>query len=98
VPVTLIAKYRVRPGHADAVRKLLVQMADRVEADEPACLLYQANQSTDNGDIFCLYEVYTDEPALLAHRETEHFKEIVEAQIVPLLDSREREVYTQVVG
>ena len=33
-----------------------------------------------------------------AHRETPHFKEIVEGEIVPLLDSREREVYTQVVA
>ncbi len=98
MPVTLIAKYRVRPGQADTVRNLLVQMADRVKADEPACLLYQANRSTDDSDNFCLYEVYADEAALLAHRETTHFKEIVEAQIVPLLDSREREVYTQVVG
>lgn len=98
MPVTLIAKYHVRAGQADTVQQLLSTMADRVEADEPGCLLYQANRLVDDPDRFCLYEVYTDEPALLAHRETPHFKEIVESQIVPLLSSREREVYTQVVG
>jgi quinol monooxygenase YgiN len=98
MPVTLIARYHVRAGQADVVQNLLSQMADRVEADEPACLLYQANRLIEDPDRFCLYEVYTDEQALLAHRETQHFKEIVEAQIVPLLDGREREVYTQVVG
>jgi (4S)-4-hydroxy-5-phosphonooxypentane-2,3-dione isomerase len=98
MPITLIARYHVRSGHAETVLDLLTQMADRVESDEPACLLYQANRHVDDPDRFCLYEVYTDEQALLDHRETPHFKEIVEAQVVPLLDSREREVYTQVVG
>lgn len=96
--VTLIARYHVTAGRSDAVKEALTRMAERVKADEPSCLLYQANRSTEVEDLFCLYEVYTDEAALLAHRETPHFKEIVEGEIVPMLAKREREVYTQVVA
>lgn len=42
--------------------------------------------------------VKADEPALVAHRETPHFKEIIEGIIVPLLEKREREIYEQVIG
>jgi (4S)-4-hydroxy-5-phosphonooxypentane-2,3-dione isomerase len=98
MPVTLIARYHVRPGQEAVVEEALTRMATRVKADEPGCLLYQANRSTEVENLFCLYEVYADEAALLAHRETPHFADIVEGEIVPLLDKREREVYTQVVA
>ena len=51
----------------------------------------------ENPDLFLLYEHYADQAALAAHRETPHFKEIIEGTIVPLLDKRERELYTSVI-
>jgi (4S)-4-hydroxy-5-phosphonooxypentane-2,3-dione isomerase len=33
-----------------------------------------------------------------AHRNTPHFKEIIEGTIVPLLDKRERELCQSVIG
>ena len=94
----LIARYTVKPGQVDAVREALGRMAASVAADEPACLLYNASVSVDNDHLFCLYEVYQDEAGLLAHRDTPHFKEIIEGTVVPLLENREREVYTRVLG
>lgn len=96
MPTVLVAKYRVTPGNSDSVQDALVRMAALVKADEPGCLLYQANRSTEEQDLFLLYEVYTDADALAAHRETPHFKAIVEGEIVPLLAKREREIYEQV--
>ena len=61
MPVTLIARYHVRTGHEGTVQEALTRMAARVKADEPGCLLYQANRSTEVGNLFCLYEVYADE-------------------------------------
>lgn len=98
MPVALIARYTVTEGNSDTVAAALKDMAVRVKADEPGCLLYHANKSTEVDDLFCLYEVYADEDALLAHRTTPHFAEIIEGRIVPLLAKREREVYEQVVG
>lgn len=98
MPVVLVAKYTVTQGNSPVVEAALHRMAGRVKSDEPGCLLYQANRSTEVDDVFCLYEVYADEAALLAHRETPHFKEIIEGEVVPLLANREREVYEQVVA
>jgi len=96
--IVLVAKYHVKPGHGDAVAAALREMAPLVQAGEPGCTLYHANRSTENPDQFLLYEHYADEAALQAHRETPHFKAIIEGKIVPLLDKRERELYEPVGG
>ena len=41
--------------------------------------------------------VDADQEALDAHRNTQHFRDIVEGTIVPLLLKRERAFYEQVV-
>jgi quinol monooxygenase YgiN len=96
--VVLVAKYHVKAGKGDEVEAALKDMAPRVKADEPACKLYLACRSSDNPDLFLLHEHYPDDAALAAHRETPHFKEIIEGRIVPLLDKREREVYRLAVS
>jgi quinol monooxygenase YgiN len=96
--IVLVAKYVVKPGQGDAVDAALRRMAPLVKASEPGCTLYHANRNADNPDLFLLYEHYVDQAALVAHRETPHFKEIIEGTIVPMLDRREREFYTLVVS
>lgn len=87
----LLARYHVREGQGDLVESALQEMAEAVKRDEPQCLIYRAARSTENPDLFVLYEEYEDEAALLAHRETPHFRSLIEGTIVPLLESRERE-------
>jgi autoinducer 2-degrading protein len=96
--IVLVAKYIVKAGQGDAVEAALRRMAPLVKAGEPGCTLYHANRATDNPDLFLLYEHYTDQAALAAHRETPHFKDIIEGTIVPLLERRERELYHLVVS
>ena len=88
----LLAIYHSGPGNADTIEATLRAMADAVRRDEPACLAYHAARSTEDPDTFILYEVYRDEAALLAHRETPHFSQLIEGTIVPLLRSRERQI------
>lgn len=91
--IVLIAKYHVKPGSVDTVLDALRRMKSRIERDEPDCKLYHASRSTETENLILLYEHYPDQAALAAHRETPHFKEIIEGEIVPLLDKRERELY-----
>lgn len=91
--IVLIARYTVKPGHTDEVLDLLRQMAERVRADEPGCTLYHVSRSRENPDLLLLYEHYRDDAAFNAHRETPHFREIIEGRIIPLLERRERELY-----
>jgi (4S)-4-hydroxy-5-phosphonooxypentane-2,3-dione isomerase len=93
----LLARYHVKKGQGDLVEDALQEMAIAVKRDEPACLTYRASRSTEDSDVFVLYEEYEDEAALLAHRETPHFGELIEGRIVPLLESREREVLVPVL-
>jgi quinol monooxygenase YgiN len=95
--IVLVAKYHVTPGNQDAVVAALQRMAPLVRQHEPGCQLYQVSRSQDNPDLLMLYEHYADEAALRAHRETAHFKEIIEGTVVPLLEKRERELYDLVI-
>lgn len=96
--IVLVARYHGKAGQGDAIEAALKQIAPLVKEGEPGCKLYHASRSQDNPDNFLLYEHYEDEAALLNHRETPHFKEIIEGTIMPLLEKRERELYTLVVG
>jgi len=96
--IVLIARYYGKPGQGDTIEAALKRVAPLVREREPGCTLYHVSRSQDNPDNFLLYEQYVDEVALLAHRETPHFKEIIEGTIMPVLEKRERELYTLVVG
>ena len=96
--IVLVARYYVQSGKGDDVAAALKKMAPLVKEHEPGCLMYQVNRSKENQDVFLLYEQYADEAALEAHRTTQHFKEIIEGTIVPMLDKREREFFDLVVG
>ena len=83
VAVTWVAK----EGEEEAVRALLEEIAPVVRA-EPGCLMYIVHRSNEDPRTFFLYEQYVDEAAFQAHRETEHFQELVLGEAVPLLESR----------
>ncbi len=95
--IVLVARYQVKPGNTDEVVAALQRMAPLVKAHEPGCRLYQVNRSEEDPNRFLLYEQYVDQAALEAHRETPHFKEIIEGTVVPLLDKRERDFYTLII-
>jgi (4S)-4-hydroxy-5-phosphonooxypentane-2,3-dione isomerase len=94
----LLARYHVADGNEDLVERTLRRMGEAVARDEPACLVYRAARSLEEPNVFVLYEEYEDEAALLAHRETAHFRDLVEGVIVPVLTSREREVLVPVLA
>ncbi len=96
--IVLVARYQAQAGKADEVEAALKRMAPLVHDTEPGCLLYQANRSTANPDHFLLYDQYIDEAALEAHRQTDHFRDIIEGTIVPMLESRVREFYRLVAS
>jgi (4S)-4-hydroxy-5-phosphonooxypentane-2,3-dione isomerase len=95
--LVLIAKYHVKPGKVPEVLQQLRKIKPLVQANEPGCKLYQVSKSTENDRIVMLYEHYDDDAALKFHRETAHFKEIIEQTVVPMLEKREREFYELVI-
>ena len=96
--IVLVAKYTYKPGNRPKVLEQLKKIAPLVAATEPGCKFYQASISTENENLILLYEHYVDQAALAAHRETPHFKEIIEGTVIPMLDNRARELYELAVS
>lgn len=96
--IVLVASYYGSKGSGDTIKRHLRDMAAEVAQHEPGCALYHACRSRDDSDFFLLYEQYTDEAALEAHRTTPYFRTIIEGTIVPLLEKRERALYDLAVG
>ncbi|MCD6042359.1 MAG: hypothetical protein K0R40_1962 [Burkholderiales bacterium] len=61
---------------------------------EPGCRQFDVLVDPKDKTKVMLYEVYDDEKAFEAHQQTAHFKKYV-AEAVPLLASRERQVFTK---
>jgi len=81
--VALVVKYVVKDGEADAVAELLRRIAPLVRANEPGCVTWQAWRDREDPNVFHFHEVYRDEAALQAHRETAHFEELVVGELRP---------------
>jgi len=96
--LVLLARYHVKAGHRAKVEDALTRMAAIVGTEEPGCRLYQVSRCTEPPDQLVLYEQYADGAALEEHRRTAHFRAIVEGEVLPLLEHREREVLELVIG
>jgi quinol monooxygenase YgiN len=90
--ICLTAIYIAKPGNEEEIARLLQIMTGHTR-QESGCLFYQAHRSRNEPSKFLLYEQYTDEAALDAHRAAPYFKEYILGQVVPMLESRTPELY-----
>jgi quinol monooxygenase YgiN len=96
--IVLIAQHFAQEGNEERVAELLKEAVAYCNSDqEPGCLMYIVNRSTENPRHFLIYEQYADEDALAAHAETPMFKETLLGKEIPLLENRERSFW-RVVG
>ena len=87
------AKWRAKEGKADRLLEVIREMTPPSRA-EPGNLFYQAQRSTDDPQLFYLYEQYVDEAGYQAHMDSEHFTRLVKGEAIPeLLEDRERAFY-----
>ena len=85
----LAVSWVAKPGNEDEVHEILRQMGEASRA-EPGVVTYTTHVDPENPREFFIYEKYYDAAGLEAHQETAHFKELVLARAIPLLESRER--------
>ena len=90
--LVVIARWVARPGEEQAVAAAVTQLV-RAAREEPGCLLLLAHRDPDDPRVFLFYEHFTDEAALAAHAQTEHFRRYALEDAIPRLDSRERSFY-----
>jgi quinol monooxygenase YgiN len=71
--VVLHVTVRVKPEHVAEFVDVALNNAEHAAQDEPGCLRFDVIQDRDDPNCFYYYEVYRDEAALAAHRQTSHF-------------------------
>jgi quinol monooxygenase YgiN len=88
----IIATWYTKEGKDHDVAALAKSMIAHARS-EPGCRLFMVNQSVDDPRKFVLYEQFDDREAFEAHTQTQPFKDIVVGRIVPLLETRVREIH-----
>ncbi|MFL6565202.1 MAG: putative quinol monooxygenase [Burkholderiales bacterium] len=82
---------RIKPENVEAFMTKALENA-REARKEPGCKQFDVLVDPKDATRVMLYEIYNDEQAFEAHQQTPHFKKYV-AEAVPLLASRERQVW-----
>lgn len=95
--ISLVAQYQVSAGNAETVTEALRRMKALVLEKESGCEYYDICRALDDDHAFLLYEKYRTSADLEAHRETEHFQQIIVETVIPLLADRKPALY-DVVG
>ena len=89
----LVVNIRIKPESVDSFMKKLTENA--LEArKEPGCRQFEVLVDPKERTKIMLFEVYDSEKAFEAHQATPHFKKYL-AEAVPLLASRERQVFAK---
>lgn len=87
-PIYTFATWQVQPGHLERVLVMLTEVAEK-SRQEAGNLGYRIHQSHSDAHTLVLAEAYRDMAAVEAHRASAYFQELVINQIIPLLESRE---------
>ena len=74
----VIVKVHIKPEHKDEFLKEMVADGEGSIEKEPACLLFNIVEDSEDPNMLHLYEVYNDAEAFEAHKETPHFQKWVE--------------------
>lgn len=72
----VIARWTARQGQEETVARILRDNALASQA-EPGCRQFSVVRQIDEPRSFVLFEVYDDEAAFQAHRDSEHFQKHV---------------------
>jgi len=89
----LVVNIRIKPDNVDRWMKMALENA-REARKEPGCRQFEVLVDPKDRSKVLLFEIYDDDKAFEAHQATPHFKKYL-AEAVPLLASRERQVFTK---
>ncbi|XKE44724.1 antibiotic biosynthesis monooxygenase [Halomonas organivorans] len=70
----IIVQTRLKPGTRERFLEAMLPNAEASVRDEPGCHAFDVIEDRDTPDLFHLYEIYTDQQALAAHKETPHYQ------------------------
>jgi len=89
----LVVSIKIKPENVERWMKMALENA-REARKEPGCRQFEVLVDPKDRTKVMLFEIYDDDKAFEAHQATPHFKKYL-AEAVPLLASRERQVFTK---
>lgn len=72
--IGVVATLTAAEGKGGDLEKVFGDLAAKVKANEPGCLMYQLTKSRTEPNVYKVLELYADEDALKHHGGTEYFK------------------------
>ena len=91
----LVVNIRIKPENVDAFMREITANAQAARA-EPGCRQFEVLVDPQDQTKLMLFEVYDSEAAFQQHQARPAFKHYIE-KAVPLLASRERQIYRRAV-
>ena len=91
----LIVHIQIKPDRVDAFKEATIENA-RNSSQEPGVAQFDFVQQNDDPTRFVLYEVYKDQAATVAHKETAHYNAWVAKVDDMFAEPRTRAFYTNV--
>ena len=70
----IIAYLTTKPGKEDAFKAEAIAQGACCIANEPGCLQFDVAQDPRDPTRFVMLEAYTDDEAIKAHQESQHYK------------------------
>jgi (4S)-4-hydroxy-5-phosphonooxypentane-2,3-dione isomerase len=70
----IVVTFKLKPGSAAAFNPVMLENAEASVRDEPGCHQFQVLHDEADPDTIVLYEVYDDDAAFEAHKQTPHFE------------------------
>ena len=84
--VSLIVEYHLKPGQREAFEKIIRDHATGTLKEEEGCLQFDVLMAADDPDRAFVYEVYADDAALEAHKQSPRLPQVREAYAQMLVD------------
>jgi quinol monooxygenase YgiN len=90
--ICVAVTYMIQPGHEAEAIELFKKLTEHTRT-EPGNHFYQAHRSLGEPRRFFIYEQYTDQAALDAHRGASYFAQYATNGLFKIIESRSPELY-----
>jgi quinol monooxygenase YgiN len=95
--IGVVASLKVQDGKGPEFERVFLDLAAKVKANEPGCLVYQLTKSRSDPNTYKVLELYASQEALSEHGKTEYFR-AAGGQMGPTLAGRPEIEYLDAVS
>ena len=95
--IGVVATLKVQEGKGPEFERVFLDLAAKVKANEPGCIMYQLTRSRTDPNQYKVLELYASQEALTEHGKTDYFR-AAGAAMGPTLGGRPEIEYLDAVS